>query len=105
MGRLAAFELNLISSFVKIKDSSFFKFSKFMYLCGIEPDFSLLRNSNLFFIIFQGSFFDTFEIKLLFNLILPVGIYTESQATYLNLEGRIRMTKQATVSIFNLLND
>lgn len=104
MGRLIAFEFNLIHTLPIFYYQKFIN-NKFIYLCGIDFDMLSINLYKSSFFIFQGSFSDKFEIINQFNIIFPVGVYTEIDSTYINLEGRIRQTKSSIKMQLNILND
>jgi NADH dehydrogenase/NADH:ubiquinone oxidoreductase subunit G len=39
------------------------------------------------------------------NIIFPIGVYTEVESYYINLEGRIRKTQTAISKPLNILKD
>lgn len=107
MGRLAAFEFNLINSSILLNTFKFVNkdLLQFIYLCGIDLDSLIVNCDNNLFFVFQGAFSDNNKLVNQFNLIFPVGVYTEVDSTYINLEGRIRQTKSAIKTHLNILGD
>jgi NADH-quinone oxidoreductase subunit G len=64
---------------------------KFVYLLGADEfDMSLLGNA---FVVYQGHHGDDGAHRA--DVILPSAAYTEKDATYVNLEGRVQRTKRA----------
>jgi NADH-quinone oxidoreductase subunit G len=64
---------------------------KFVYLLGADEfDMSLLGNA---FVVYQGSHGDDGAHRA--DVILPSAAYTEKDATYVNMEGRVQRTKRA----------
>lgn len=64
---------------------------KFVYLLGADEfDMSLLGNA---FVVYQGSHGDDGAHRA--DVILPSASYTEKDATYVNMEGRVQRTKRA----------
>ncbi len=64
---------------------------KLVYLLGVDEfDMSLLSNS---FVIYQGHHGDDAAHRA--DVILPGAAYTEKDATYVNLEGRVQQAKRA----------
>ncbi len=68
---------------------------KFVYLLGADEfDMALLGNA---FVVYQGSHGDDGAHRA--DVILPAATYTEKDATYVNLEGRVQRTKQAVFPV------
>lgn len=86
IGKINYLEINL-------KNLNIYKLNKnikkFNYLIGID-NYNLNKNN---YNIYQGYFFITNLFKNI-NLILPTSIYTEQITSYLNLEGRYRITNK-----------
>lgn len=64
MGRLSAFEFNLISSSLLVNYTHQFigsNISQFVYLCGVDLDSLYIDNKANVFLTFQGSFCDKTE--------------------------------------------
>lgn len=68
---------------------------KFVYLLGTDEfDMGLLGNS---FVVYQGSHGDDGAHRA--DVILPAATYTEKDATYVNMEGRVQRTKRAVFPV------
>ncbi|MEK6747454.1 MAG: NADH-quinone oxidoreductase subunit NuoG [Pseudomonadota bacterium] len=68
---------------------------KFVYLLGADEfDMGLLGNA---FVVYQGSHGDDGAHRA--DVILPSAAYTEKDATYVNLEGRVQRTKRAVFPV------
>jgi NADH-quinone oxidoreductase subunit G len=68
---------------------------KLVYLLGADEfDMALLGNS---FVVYQGSHGDDGAHRA--DVILPAATYTEKDATYVNLEGRVQRTKRAVFPV------
>ncbi|MEZ5690331.1 MAG: NADH-quinone oxidoreductase subunit NuoG [Rickettsiales bacterium] len=68
---------------------------KFVYLLGADEfDMALLGNA---FIVYQGHHGDDGAHRA--DVILPSAAYTEKEATYVNLEGRVQRTKRAVFPV------
>ena len=88
LGLLSGYEFNLF----KNKLNSYFK-NKFLYLINAD-----IKDYELdYFIIYQGYFINSSFIYFKANLLLPALVYLEKNSTYINLEGRYRLSKK-TVS-------
>lgn len=68
---------------------------KFVYLLGADEfDMELLGNA---FVVYQGSHGDDGAHRA--DVILPSAAYTEKDATYVNMEGRVQYTKRAVFPV------
>ena len=68
---------------------------KFVYLLGADEfDMGLLGNS---FVVYQGSHGDDGAHRA--DVIFPAATYTEKEATYVNMEGRVQRTKRAVFPV------
>jgi NADH-quinone oxidoreductase chain G len=104
LGRISAFEtgsLPGINGNFFAKDDKH-KSTKFLYLCGVDnfEDINLCPEN---FVIYQGSFQNWDFISHDVDILLPVSIYTEHVATFLNIEGQFVNTQKA-VSPFKFVN-
>jgi NADH dehydrogenase/NADH:ubiquinone oxidoreductase subunit G len=98
LGLLSSLELGLSS---KIKYDS----KNFVYLCGTDKfDFSHKLGSKDF-IVYQGPIVSSANIFNYINLELPSTAYTESNSTYINLEGRYRFTTTAVTPFKQVRTD
>jgi len=96
LGRLTSNELGLMFNrdvrLLQTKTNS----RAIIYLCGLDSvDFNFMQESTG---IFQGCFFD-FNFTRYVVVFLPVAIYTESELFFINLEGRLRSSAKAIVSL------
>ncbi len=98
MGRISLFEVGSLKRYDNI--STFY--NKIFYLIGVD---SILNYSNNSFIIYQGFFKTNSFLYNKANLIFPISTYMERYSTYLNIEGRIRLTKKAITSFKFVLTD
>ena len=68
---------------------------KFVYLLGADEfDMGLLGNA---FVVYQGSHGDDGAHRA--DVVLPSAAYTEKDATYVNMEGRVQRTKRAVFPV------
>lgn len=75
------------------------------HYCGIDIDVSKIYKLNKFDInIYQGPFYLNFFMSYIW-LILPTTLYHEDYLTYINLEGRYRVTQKAISPSNNIEND
>jgi len=74
---------------------------KMVYLLGADEfDMGLLGNA---FVVYQGSHGDDGAHRA--DVILPAATYTEKDATYVNMEGRVQRTKRAVFPVGNAKED
>jgi len=100
LGRITGSELNLLSKINVIQKN---KFNSFNHLLGIDKMITGLTLKNNFN-VYQGSFYLS-NIFNSINIILPVSIYTESNESYINLEGRFRQTNKVITPFKFIFSD
>lgn len=105
LGLISSAEVALLPSF-----NTFFSFkpkasslSFFSYFCGVDNIVSYLHINT--FLVYQGSFKINNFIFNRANLILPITTFIERKSTFLNLEGRLRFSKQAIIPFKNVFDD
>ena len=94
LGRLTHFELGLSSSVISL--DSLNKKGSFIFLLGIDNITKVLNKKYKNFQVFQGFFYILNLFKNV-NLVLPTSIYSEKVSSYINLEGRLRVTNIAVI--------
>lgn len=95
LGRLTHFELGLSSNNINL-NSIYKKKNSFIFLLGVDNVNKILNKKNKNFQIFQGFFYILNFFKDI-NLVLPTSIYSEKVSSYINLEGRLRITNIAVI--------
>lgn len=99
LGRLTSLELGFNKlNRTKIEQKSLY------YFLGAADLFSSNLNTNSF-VISQTYFAPVSTEEQFINLLLPVSTYSERVSTYLNMEGRIRLTKIAVTPYKSVLSD
>jgi NADH dehydrogenase/NADH:ubiquinone oxidoreductase subunit G len=105
LGRISCFEIGILNSIKSnFLDKNLYKLTINHY-CGVDIDINKIyfldsKNIN----IYQGPFYINNFFKYIF-LILPTTVFTESYYSYLNLEGRYRLTKKAISLKSKIYND
>jgi NADH dehydrogenase/NADH:ubiquinone oxidoreductase subunit G len=85
LGLLSGFEFNLFKNKLNL-----FSKNKFLYLINAD----IKDYSSDYFIIYQGFFINSCFIYFKANILLPALVYLEKNSTYINLEGRYRLSKK-----------
>lgn len=97
IGRISFFEVGGCSTVNSLSfEGSSYSGGLFAYFLGTdELPFSkdILESFN--FLVYQGSFFNYNDFFSMLNLIIPVSVYVENSAVYINVEGRLRESVQA----------
>jgi hypothetical protein len=94
LGRISYLELGL-SPNIKIKSKFLNKFNSFNFLVGVDQ-INFITKKKYNFNVFQGFFFISNFFEDL-NLILPTSIFAEKSSSYINLEGRFRVTNKTII--------
>jgi hypothetical protein len=94
LGRISYLELGLAPS-IRVKSKFLKNLASFNFILGVDQINTSIKNIKNFN-IFQGFFFISSFFED-FNLILPTSIFAEKNSSYINLEGRFRLTNKAII--------
>lgn len=96
--RVAALELGFVPGknglgYKTMFDDSHNNDLKLVYLLGADDDIDISKLNGQQIVVYQGHHGDS--VANFADVILPGAAYTEKNATYINLEGRVQKTSQA----------
>ena len=101
LGRLSASEVGFFPGInTKVLSTHDLMFS---YLCGVDN--ISLNNNSANFLVYQGLFKPNDYLFSKVNLILPTTSFIERNATFLNIEGRLRYTKKVIIPFKFIFSD
>jgi len=96
LGRISGAECGLFLDFSQCSYNTFS--NSLVYLCGVDfaiMESNMIKNNRPAYVIYQGLYAASASFNI--DVILPVAVYTETAASYINLEGRYRKTQVAVV--------